>query len=150
MKQDYSALKYKDKTGNDFSDSKYLSLKHLNKVNSLHLYHQHCQLKLINSATTCIRFYQNNIHEKRDFGPKFSIYVILKPRPFKYYNHFDFFEFYQIHKSEYALDVGRAFYTYLSETDTEVFTTFEKFTNPNGSYKGVMDYKVYFLVHENR
>ena len=47
------------------------------------------------------------------------------------------------------LDVARAFYAYLSETDTEVFTTFEKFTNPNGIYKSVMDYRVYFLVHEN-
>ena len=38
---------------------------------------------------------------------------------------------------------------YLSETDTEVFTIFEKFTDPNGNYKGVMDYSVYFLEHEN-
>ena len=38
---------------------------------------------------------------------------------------------------------------YLSETDTEVFTIFEKFTDPNGIYKGVIDYSVYFLEHEN-
>ena len=60
----------------------------------------------------------------------------------------ELFEFYQIHRFEYALDVGRAFYAYLSEIDTEVFTTFEKFTDPNGIYKGVMDYILYFLVHE--
>ena len=60
----------------------------------------------------------------------------------------ELFEFYQIHRFEYALDVGRAFYAYLSEIDTEVFTTFEKFTDPNGIYKGVMDYILYFFVHE--
>ena len=43
----------------------------------------------------------------------------------------------------------RIFYAYLPETDTEVFTTFKIFSNPNGIYKGVMDYRVYFLVHEN-
>ena len=37
----------------------------------------------------------------------------------------------------------------VSETNTEVFTTFKKFTNPNIIYKGVMDWRVYFLVHEN-
>ena len=103
----------------------------MNKVNSLHFYHQRCELKLINNVTTCVRFYQSNIHKKRDFGSKFSVHVILEPRQFKYYNYFDFFEFYQIHKSEYTLDVGRAFCACLSETNTEVFTTFKKFTNPN-------------------
>ena len=141
-------MKYKGKIENDFSDSKNLFLKHSNKVNRLHFYHQCCDLKLINNVTTCIRFYQNGIHKKRAFGSKFPIHI-PETRPFKYYNYFDFFEFYQIHKSEYALDVARAFYSYLSETDTEVFTTFEKLTNPNGIYKSVMDYRVYFLVHEN-
>ena len=84
IKQDDSVLKYKDKIENDFSDSKYSFLKHLNKVNSLHFYHQRCELKLINNV---IRFYQNNIHEKRDFGSKFSIHVIPEPRLFKYYNY---------------------------------------------------------------
>ena len=84
IKQDDSVWKYKDKIENDFSDSKYSFLKHLNKVNSLHFYHQRCELKLINNV---IRFYQNNIHEKRDFGSKFSIHVIPEPRLFKYYNY---------------------------------------------------------------
>ena len=76
MKQDDSTLNYKDKIENNFLDRKYLFLKHLNKVNSLHFYYQCCELKLI-------RFYQNNIHKKRDFGSKFSIHVISEPRPFK-------------------------------------------------------------------
>ena len=150
IRQDNSVLKYKDKIENDFSDSKYLILKHLNKNNRFHFYPHCCELKLINNVTTCIRFYQNNIHEKRDFGSKFSIHVIPEPRLYKYYNNFDFFEFSQIYRFEYALDLGRALYAYLSETDTEVFRTFKKFSNPNGIYKGVMDYRVYFLVHENR
>ena len=94
IKQGDSALRYKDKVENDFSDSKYSFLKHLNKVNSLHFYHQRCELKLVNNVTTCIRFYQNNIHEKRDFSSKFSIHVIPEPRPFKYYNYFYFFYFF--------------------------------------------------------
>ena len=56
-----------------------------------------------------------------------------------------FFYFHQIHKSEYALDVGRAFYAYLSETDTEVFTT----SDPDDIYEGIIDYRIYFLVHAN-
>ena len=86
--------------------------------------------------------------KKIDFGSKFSLHVIPEPRQFKYCNYFDFFnffEFYHVHKSEYALDVGGAFSAYLSETDTEVFTTSEKFTDPNGIYKGVMDYRVYVM-----
>ena len=155
IRQDDSVLKYKGKIENEFSDSKYLFLKHLNKTNRFHFCHHHCKLKLINNVTTCIRFYQKNIHEKKKFASKYSIYVIPEPRPYKYYNYFDFFyffyffEFCQRHKSEYALDVGRAFCTYLSETDTEVFTTLKIFFNPNNIYKGVMDYRVYFLVHEN-
>ena len=47
----------------------------------------------------------------------------------------------------YDLDVGRAFYTYFSETDTEIFTTIEKFNDPESKYKGVIDYQVYFLVN---
>ena len=40
------------------------------------------------------------------------------------------------------------FHTYLSAADTEIFTTFEKFTDPSGKYKRVFDHRVYFLVHE--
>ena len=68
IRQDDSVLKYKDKIENEFSDSKYSFLKHLNKTNRFHFYHHHCELKLINNVTTCIRFSQNNIHEKEDFG----------------------------------------------------------------------------------
>ena len=52
-------------------------------------------------------------------------------------------EFYLIYKLTYDLDVGRAFYAYLSETDTEIFTTIEKFNDPEGNYKGVIDCQVY-------
>ena len=47
----------------------------------------------------------------------------------------------------YDLDVGRAFYAYLSKTDMEIFTTIEKFNDPEGKYKGVIDYRVYFIVN---
>ena len=46
------------------------------------------------------------------------------------------------------LDVGRAFHVYLSQADTEILTTFKKFTDPEGKYKGIFDPRVYFLVHE--
>ena len=45
------------------------------------------------------------------------------------------------------LDVGRAFYAYLSEADTEIFTTIEKFNDPVGKYKGVIDYRGFFIVN---
>ena len=45
------------------------------------------------------------------------------------------------------LDVGRAFYAYLSEADTEIFTTIEKFNDPEGKYKGVIDYRGFFIVN---
>ena len=45
------------------------------------------------------------------------------------------------------LDVGRAFYAYLSEADTEIFTTIEKFNDPEVKYEGVIDYGVYFIVN---
>ena len=82
---------------------------------------------------------------------KFCIHIILEPRPFKYYNYFDFFdffEFYQIYKTVYSLDVGRAFHVYLSQADTEILITFEKFSDSEGKYKGIFDHRVYFLVHE--
>ena len=77
-------------------------------------------------------------------------YIIPESRPYKYYNYFDFFqffEFYQIHKLTYDLDVEGTFYAYLSEADTEIFTTIEKFNDPEGKYRGVIDYWVCFIVN---
>ena len=85
IRHDDSVLKYEDKIENDFSDSKYSFLKHLNKNNRFHFYHHRRKLTLINNVTTCNRFYQKNIHEKKDFGSKFSLYVIPEPRPYKCY-----------------------------------------------------------------
>ena len=58
-------------------------------------------------------------------------------------------EFYQIHKQTYALNIGNAFHAWLTENETEIFTAFEKYNDKNGPYKGVFDYRVYFLVHKN-
>ena len=105
----------------------------------------------VNNVTTSIRFFQDNIHE-RTIAAKFSIHIFPDPRPFKYYNYFDFSDFfdcYQAKKADYTLDVGRAFHGYLSQADTEIFTVFEKFTDESGKYKGVVNYRVYFLVHGN-
>ena len=44
--------------------------------------------------------------------------------------------------------MGRTFLAYLSQADTEIFTTFEKSTDPEGKYKGIFNHRVYFLVHE--
>ena len=44
--------------------------------------------------------------------------------------------------------MGRTFLAYLSQANTEIFTTFEKSTDPEGKYKGIFDHRVYFLVHE--
>ena len=49
----------------------------------------------------------------------------------------------------YDLDVGRAFYTYPSEADTEIFTTIENFNDLEGKYKGVIDCRVYFIVNSD-
>ena len=119
-----SSITYKDKI-----EDKYSYLKHLTKTNLLHFYHHLCEIKLINDVTTSIRFLQQNIHERKDFAAKFSIHIIPEPRPLKYYNYFDifdFFEFYQIHNDTLDLHVGRAFHSYLSTADTEIFTTHEK------------------------
>ena len=127
-------------------------MKHLNGQSLLHFYHHRCELKLINNVTTSIRFFQDIIHEKKDFASRFCIHIIPEPRPFKHYNYFnffDFFEFYQIHKQTYALNIGNAFHVFLTENETEIFTTFEKYNDINGPYKGVFDYRVYFLVHKN-
>ena len=80
------------------------------------------------------------------------ILIIPQPRPFKHYNcfdFFDFFEFYQIHKQTYALNIGNAFHDFLTENETKIFIAFEKYNDINGPYKGVFDYRVYFLVHKN-
>ena len=76
--------------------------------------------------------------------------LIPEPRPYKYYNYFDFFqflEFYQIHRLTNDVDVGRAFYAYFSEADTEIFTTIKTFNDPESKYKVVIDYRVYFIVN---
>ena len=146
--RDNSKLSYK----NTFDSSKYSFVKHLNGQGLIHFYH-HCRgLKLINNVTTSIRFFQDIIHENKDFASRFCIHIIPEPRPFKHYNYFDFFdffEFYQIHKQTYALNIGNAFHAFLTENETEIFTTFEKYNDINGSYKDVLDYRVYFLVHKN-
>ena len=49
----------------------------------------------------------------------------------------------------YDLDVGRTFYAYFSEVDTEIFTTIEKFNDLEGKYKGVINYRVYFIVNSD-
>ena len=103
---------------------------------------------MINGVTTSIRFLQQNIHKRKDFPAKFSILIIPEPRVFKYYNYFNFFyffKFYQIHKDTFGLHVGRAFLSYLSAAGTEIFTTYEKFTNPNGPYKSISDYNIFFF-----
>ena len=76
--------------------------------------------------------------------------LIPEPRPYKHYNYFDFFqflEFYQIHRLTNDVDVGRDFYVYFSEADTEIFTTIKKFNDSEGKYKVVIDYRVYFIVN---
>ena len=67
---------------------------------------------------------------------------------YSYFDYFDFFKFYQIHKTNYNLDVGVAFHDYLTKNDTEMFTTFQKFMDPNGKYKGVFNHTIYFLVQK--
>ena len=47
----------------------------------------------------------------------------------------------------YGLDVGRAFYAYISEADMEILTTIEKFNDRESKCKGVIDYQVYFIVN---
>ena len=103
---------------------------------------------MINGVTTSITFLQQNIHKRKDFAVKFSIHIIPESKPFKYYNYFnifDFFEFYQIHKYTFGLHVGRAFHSYLSTADTEIFTTYEKFTDPKGPFKSISDYNIYIF-----
>ena len=80
-----SSITYKDKFR-----VKYSYLKHLTKTNLLHFYHHLCEIKMINDVAISIRFLQQNIHERKDFVAKFSIHIIPEPRPFKYYNNFDF------------------------------------------------------------
>ena len=149
MKEDYSTLEYKDKLSEGGSSvSKYSYLRHLSKSNKLHFSHEKAELKLINNVTTSLRFFEQSVHDQKDFESKFCIHIIEDPRPFKYYSYFDyfdFFEFYQIHKTNYNLDVGIAFHGYLTKNDTEMFSTFEKFTDPNGKYKGVFDHTIYFF-----
>ena len=110
-------------------------------------------MKLINYVTTSLRFFDPNVHCQKDFASKFCIHIIEYPRPFKQYSYFgylDFFEFYQIHKTNYNLDVGIPFQDYLTKNDTEMFTTLEKFTDLNGKYKCVFDHAIYIFSSKNR
>ena len=91
--------------------------------------------------TTSLRFFEQSVHDQKDFKSKFCIHIIEGSQT----DYFDFFEFYQIHKTNYNLDVDVAFHDYLTKNDTEMFTTFEKFTDPNGKYKSVL-VTIYFLV----
>ena len=149
IKEDYSTPEYKDKLSEGgASKSKYSYLKHLSKSNRLHFSHAKAELKLINNVTTCFRFFQQSIHDQKDFKSKFCIHITEDPRRFKYYSCFDYFEFYQIHKTNYNLDMGLAFHDYLTKNETEMFTNFKKFMDPNGKYKGIIDHTIYFLVHK--
>ena len=44
----------------------------------------------------------------------------------------------------FGLHVGRAIHSYLFAADTEIFTTYEKFTDPNAPYKDISDYNITF------
>ena len=152
VQKDGNRLEYKDKIETQFSKySKYSYLKHLKKKQHATFLPPNVELKLVNNVTTTIHFFQESIHEQKDFESKFCIQIIPEPMPFKYYNYFDFFdffEFYQIHKTAYSLDVGRVSHAYLSQADIEIFTMFEKFMDLEGKYKGIFNYRVYFLVHK--
>ena len=143
IKEDYSTLDHKDRVSEGgISVSRY---------SYYHFSHDKAELKLTNNVTTYLRFFKQSVHDQKDFKSKFCIHIIEDLRPFKYYSYFDyfdFFEFYQIHKTNCNLDVGVAFHDYLTKNDTEMFTTFEKFTDPNGKYKGVFDHTVHFLVQK--
>ena len=148
VRQPNSDLSYKDKTENVFGKSKYSFAKAFSSSGTIHFYHHQCELKIINNVTTSIRFLKQNIHDKNDFGAKFAIHVIPEPRPSKHYLYFDFFDFYnyyQIHKESHNLDVGGTFHSYLTDNETEIFTTFEKFQN---TYQNKLDYRFYFLVDQ--
>ena len=133
---DSGKISYKDELEATFSKSKYSYIKHLSEINTLHFYHPKCELKLANNVTSSIRFFQESIHEEKDFASKFCIHIIPEPRPFKYYfDFFQFFDFYLIQNLTYNLDVGHAFYAYFSEVGTEIFTTIEKLDDPEDKYK---------------
>ena len=51
-------------------------MKHLNGQSLLHLNYHRCELKLNNNVTTSIRFFQDIIHEKKDFASRFCIDII--------------------------------------------------------------------------
>ena len=77
-------------------------------------------MKLINNVTTTIRFFKNNIHEEKDFAARFWIHLFLgSPPP----PEIRFFEYYQSFKNEFDGNVGKAFHKFLSENDTEIFTS---------------------------
>lgn len=119
-----------------------------------HFYNPRTEI-LLNCATKKLRFFQRKTHEKCNFASNFVIYVICNLWLFRYYHCFDFFyffKFYQKHKTSFNLDVGRSFYTYRTGNDTKIFTTVEKFTEPNGKYVGSQEYGkvIYFMVLNTR
>ena len=131
-----------------FSKGKYSYLKHLSKSNTLHFYHHRCELKLVNNVTSSIRFLQESIRKEKVFASKFCIHIVPETTSFKYYNYFDFFQylkFYLKHNLTYNPNVGPAFYAYISEVDTEVFTTIEKFDDPQGTHKRWLITRFIFL-----
>ena len=62
-----------------------------------------------------------------------------------------FFEFYQNYNT-FNIDVGRSFYAYMAENNTEIFTTFQKFTDPNRKCAHSQGYNksIYFMVLNTR
>ena len=58
---DSGKISYKDKIETMLFKSKYSYLKHLSESN-MHFYHHKCELKLVNSVTSSIRFFQESIH----------------------------------------------------------------------------------------
>ena len=89
---------------------------------------------MMNGVATSIRFLQQNIHERKNFAKNFSIDIIPEPRSFKYYNYLGYFWL-----------ACRTIFSLLPFCcRTEIFTTYEKFTDPNAPYKGISDYNIIF------
>ena len=68
IREDYSMLEYKDKLSEVRSSvSKYSYLRHLSKSNRLHFSHEKAELTLINNMTTSFRFFEQSVHNQKDF-----------------------------------------------------------------------------------
>ena len=90
IKEDYSRLEYKDKLSQGGSSvSKCSYLRNLSKSNKLHFSHEKAERKLINNMTTPLIFFEQSVHDQKDFESKFCIHIIEDPRPFEYYSYFD-------------------------------------------------------------